>query len=69
MYPINFAATRENFFLSLQYKKANNYLFANATKMIKFKTKDYEFVASPVCLGNISKNVPVNNIKNSILWF
>ena len=33
-----------------------SYLFVNRTEIYKFKAKDSEFVASPICLGNISKD-------------
>ena len=35
---------------------ANSYLFVNGTEIYKFKAKDSEIVASPLCLGNISKD-------------
>ena len=31
------------------------YLFVNGTGIYKFTAKDSEIVASPLCLGNISK--------------
>ena len=31
--------------------------------MVKFKTKDSEIVATPLCLGNISKDWSVGNMK------
>ena len=36
--------------------KYNCYLFVNGTEVIKFKAKDSEIVANPLCLGNISKD-------------
>ena len=51
------------FCLSLHYNGANNYLFVNDTDIYKFKTKDCEIVATPLCLGNISKDLSVDNIK------
>ena len=42
---------------------ANSYLFANGTEIHKFKAKDFEIVASPLCLGNISKDWSTDNIK------
>ena len=33
--------------------------------MYKFKAKDSEIVASPLCLGNISKNWSTNNMKKT----
>ena len=54
-YSINFAVTRKKFCLSLHYNGANSYLFFNGTEIIKFKAKDSEIVAIPLCLENISK--------------
>ena len=50
---INFTVTKKNFFWSLHYNGANNYLFLNETEIYKFKAKDPEIVATPLCLGNI----------------
>ena len=47
----------------MHYNRANNYLFANGTEISKFKAKDSELVASPLCLGNISKNWSTDNMK------
>ena len=63
MYSINFTVTGKKFCLSLDYNGANCYLFVNGTEIIKFKAKDSEIVATPLCLGNISKDWSVNNIK------
>ena len=43
----------------------NSYLFVNGTEIYKFKAKDSEIVASPLCLGNISKNWSVDNMKRT----
>ena len=56
MYPINFTVTKKRFCLSLHYNGANNYLFVNGKKIVKFKAKDAEILASPLCLGNVSKD-------------
>ena len=37
-------------------KHLHSYLFVNGIKIYKFKAKDSEIVASPLCLGNISKD-------------
>ena len=42
---------------------ANSYLFANGTEIIKFKAKDSNIIATPLCLGNISKGWSVDNMK------
>ena len=52
-------------FLSLHYNGANSYLFVNGTEIYKFKAKDSEIVASPLCLGNISKDWSVDNMKKT----
>ena len=65
MYSINFTVTKKKFCLSLHYNGANSYLFVNGTEIYKFKAKDSEIVASPLCLGNISKNWSTDNIKET----
>ena len=47
----------------MHYNRGNSYLFVNGTEIYKFKAKDFEIVASPLCLGNISKDWPVDNKK------
>ena len=53
IYSINFTVTKKKFCLSLHYNGANSYLFINGTEIYKFKAKDSEIVASPLCLRNI----------------
>ena len=65
MYSINFTVTRKKFCLSLHYNGANSYLFVNGTEIYKFKAKDSEIVASPLCLGNISKDWSADNMKKN----
>ena len=65
MYSVNFAVTKKKFCLSLHYNRANSYLFVNGTEIYKFETKDSEIVASLLCLGNISKNWPTDDIKKT----
>ena len=63
MYSINFTLTKSKFCLSLHYNGTNSYLFVNGTKIYKFKAKDSEIVATPLCLGNISKDWSTDNMK------
>ena len=63
MYSINFTVTGKKLCFSLHYNGANSYLFVNGTEVIKFKAKDSEVVATLLCLGNISKDWSVDNIK------
>ena len=67
IYSINFTVTKKKFCLSLHYNGANSYLFVNGTEIIKFKAKDSEIVASPLCLGNISKDWSTDNMKKLVL--
>ena len=65
MYSINFTEHNKKLFLSLHYNGANSYLFANDTEIHKFKTKDSEIVATPLCLGNISNDWSLDNMKKT----
>ena len=67
MYSINFTKENIKFCLSLHYNGANSYLFVNGTEIIKFKVKDSEITAYPLCLGNISKDWSVDNMKTTRL--
>ena len=51
----------------MHYNGTNSYSFVNGTEIIKFKAKDHEIVAYPLCLGNISKNSSVDNMKKTTL--
>ena len=63
MYSINFTLTKKKFCLSLHYNGANSYLFVNGTEIYKFK--DSETLVGPICLGNISKDWSVDNMKKT----
>ena len=65
MYSISFTVTRKKFCSSLHYNGANSYLFVNGTKIYKSKAKDSEIVATPLCLGNISKDLSTDNMKKA----
>ena len=60
---INFTESNKKFCLSLHYNGADSCLFVNGTEIYKFKSKDSEIVATPLCLGNISKDFSVDNMK------
>ena len=57
--------TWNKFFLSLHYNGVNSYLFVNGTEIIKFKARDSEIVATPLCLGNITKEFSEDNTENT----
>ena len=50
MHSINFSKDNIKFRLSLHYNGANSYSFVHGTEIIKFKAKDSEIVATPLCL-------------------
>ena len=49
----------------MHYNGAISYLFVNGKEMVKFKAKDSEIVASPICLRNISKDWSADNMKKT----
>ena len=63
MYLINFTVTGKKFCLSLHYNGANSYLIVNGQEIHKFKAKDSEIVVTPLCLGNISNDWSLDNMK------
>ena len=40
-------------------------MFVNGTEIYNFKAKDSEIAATPLCLGNISKDWSVYNIRKT----
>ena len=65
IYSINFSKDNIKFCLSLHYNGANSYLLVNGTEIIKFNAKDSKIVASPLCLGNISKDWSTDSMRKS----
>ena len=65
MNSINFTENNKKLCLSLHYNRANSYLFVNGTQIYKSNAKDSEIVPAPLCLGNISKDFLVDNMKRT----
>ena len=65
MYSVKFTEKNKKFCLSLHYNEENNYLFVNGTEIHKFKLKDSNILADSLCLGNISKDWLIDNIKKT----
>ena len=65
MYSINLTKTNTKFCLSLHHNRSDSYLFVHGTETHKCKTKDSETVGAPICLGNISRDFSIDNIKNT----
>ena len=68
MYSINFTVIKKKFCLSLHYNGANSYLFVNGKEIVKFKAKNSEIVATPLCLGSISKDWSTDKMKKTGLY-
>ena len=49
----------------MHYNGANGYFFVNDSEICKFKAKDSEIVATPLRLGNISKDWSTDNMKKT----
>ena len=67
MYSIHFTKENTKFCLSLHYNGADSYLFVNGKEIIKFKAKDSEITSYLLCLGNISKDWSIDNMKKTSL--
>ena len=61
----NFTLIKKKFCLSLHYNGVNSYLFVNGTEIYKFKAKDSQTAATPLCLRNISKGWSTDNMKKN----
>ena len=62
---INFTEHNKKFYLSFHYNGANSYSFVYGVEFIKFKAKDSEITGTPLCLGNVSKDFSVDNMKKT----
>ena len=66
-YPINFSQSGKRFVYSLHYNGRNSFLLVNATKLYQFITKDSEVKDYALCLGKISKNFTINDMKKNMI--
>ena len=67
LYSISFTKENTDFCLSLHYSEANTYFFVNGTEIIKFRGKDSKITTYRLCLGKISKDLSVDNMKKTEL--
>ena len=64
-YAIRFILSlHKRFVLSLHYN-GSNFLFFNAAKIYQFKAKNSEIKDYTLCLGNISKDFTIHNMKKT----
>ena len=62
---IIFTENNQKICLTLHYNRENAYLFVNGAEFIKFTSKNPEILPHPLCLGSISKDWSVDNIKKA----
>ena len=62
-YSLNITRSRNKISLSLRYNESNSFLYVNVINVYQFKSKDSDRKPYPLCLGNISKELTVNNMK------
>ena len=65
---LTLTAEKNILLIKLHYNGANSYLFVSGAEIIKLKAKDSDINRIILCLGNISKDFFVDNMKK-ILWF
>ena len=65
IYSNNFTVTNKRFCLKLHCNGANSYLFFNGTEIYQFKEKDSEILVGSICIGNISKDWLVDDMKKT----
>ena len=63
--PINFTQSGKRFVLSLHYNGSNSFLFVNAIKVYQFNAKNSKIIDYALCIGNISKDFTINNLKKT----
>ena len=61
----SFTQSGKRFVLSLHCNGGNSFLFVNATKVCQFKAKNSRIKDYALCLGNVSKDFTINNMKKS----
>ena len=65
MYSINFTVTKKKACIIIGKIVTCLLMYRNCTEIYKFKAKDSEIVATPLCLENISKDWAVYNLKRT----
>ena len=54
--------------LIIENNGVNSYFFVNGVGIYKFKGKNSEINAAPLCLGNVLKDFSAVNVKKTITW-
>ena len=64
---VNCTESEKTFVLSLHYNRNNSFLFVNTVKIYLFRAKDSKIKLYPVCLGNISKDFTLDDMKKNLI--
>ena len=48
------------------YNRSISFLFVNSTKIYQFKAKDFEIKDNALCLGSISEDFIIHNMKTGL---
>ena len=64
-YLISFTESGKRFVLSLHCSGRNSFLFVKATKVYQFKAKNSKIKGYALCLGNVSRDFTINNMKKT----
>ena len=67
-YAINFSEQKKKFCLRFHYNGVNSYLSVDGIEIYKFKSKNSEINAAPLCLDNVSKDILADNMKETGLY-
>ena len=62
-YSISFIQPNKRFLLILHHNGSNSFLFVYATKIYQYKATNSEIKDYALCLGNISKDFKISNMK------
>ena len=65
-YSTNITRSRKKLCLSLYYNGSDSFLYANGEKLYQYKAKDSERKPCRLCLGNISKDLIVHEMKTKL---
>ena len=58
---------QKKYCISLPYDGVNSYTFDDVVEIYKLKAKIFEINVAALCLGNVSKDFSVNNLKKTEL--
>ena len=64
-YFISFTELNKKCCINLHFNGINSNVFVNGLEIHKFKAKDSEINAAPLCLGDVSKDFLVDNTKKT----